>query len=125
MAIWAPGYAASPPGESQQILPSNSIAPPAIRPGGSGIKRMMDRAVTLLPHPDSPPNKQFLRMQIEAELIDGRNDPSGMRNSVVSSVIFKISLVGSFIAQFRILFAALAIAATLDLKYLSIHRRKD
>src|SRR3954463_9797814 len=30
------------------------IAPPTMRPGGSGISRISDSAVTLLPHPDSP-----------------------------------------------------------------------
>src|SRR5690606_18971348 len=35
-------------------LPSNRISPLAISPGGLGIRRRIDRAVTLLPDPDSP-----------------------------------------------------------------------
>src|SRR5439155_557943 len=35
-------------------MPSNRISPPAMRPGGCGTKPMIDSAVTLLPHPDSP-----------------------------------------------------------------------
>ena len=34
--------------------PSNTILPPAYFPGGVGTRRMMLRAVTDLPHPDSP-----------------------------------------------------------------------
>ena len=34
--------------------PSNRICPPSITPGGSGIRRRIDSAVTLLPEPDSP-----------------------------------------------------------------------
>src|ERR1700752_292863 len=35
-------------------LPSNRTSPASIRPGGDGIKRMTESAVTLLPDPDSP-----------------------------------------------------------------------
>jgi hypothetical protein len=34
--------------------PSKRISPPAIRPGGMGMSRMTEAAVTLLPQPDSP-----------------------------------------------------------------------
>jgi len=34
--------------------PLKSMEPSSILPGGSGISRIMDRAVTLLPLPDSP-----------------------------------------------------------------------
>ena len=34
--------------------PSNKIWPASIRPGGVGINRISDSAVTLLPEPDSP-----------------------------------------------------------------------
>ena len=34
--------------------PSRLIEPPTMRPGGSGISRISDSAVTLLPQPDSP-----------------------------------------------------------------------
>ena len=33
-------------------MPSNRIAPPTIRPGGSATRRSIDSAVTLLPQPD-------------------------------------------------------------------------
>src|ERR1700749_534603 len=40
-------------GTSRRLRPSNRIAP-AIFPGGSGISRRIDIAVTDLPQPDSP-----------------------------------------------------------------------
>ncbi len=39
---------------SSRFVPSNRMAPPTIRPGGSATRRRMDSAVTLLPQPDSP-----------------------------------------------------------------------
>ena len=42
-------------GEQQQVAPSASCTAPAtMRPGGSGISRIIDSAVMLLPQPDSP-----------------------------------------------------------------------
>ena len=38
----------------QQVLPLSRTAPAPIRPGGTGTRRMIDSAVMLLPHPDSP-----------------------------------------------------------------------
>src|SRR6185436_2842494 len=38
----------------RRSTPSNRISPPSMRPGGFGIRLMIDSAVTLLPHPDSP-----------------------------------------------------------------------
>ena len=35
-------------------LPLKSTSPPAMRPGGTGTRRMSARLVTLLPEPDSP-----------------------------------------------------------------------
>ena len=35
-------------------MPSNRISPPTISPGGLSMSRMIERAVTLLPDPDSP-----------------------------------------------------------------------
>src|SRR5271157_101164 len=35
-------------------VPSNRTSPETISPGGDGIRRIMERAVTLLPQPDSP-----------------------------------------------------------------------
>src|SRR5882672_8002641 len=44
------------PGSSSftRSTPSNRISPFSIRPGGFGIRRSTDSAVTLLPDPDSP-----------------------------------------------------------------------
>src|SRR4249919_241265 len=44
------------PGSSSftRSTPSNRISPLSIRPGGFGIRRSTDSAVTLLPDPDSP-----------------------------------------------------------------------
>jgi hypothetical protein len=39
---------------SSRFIPSNWMRPSTILPGGSGIKRMIDWAVTLFPLPDSP-----------------------------------------------------------------------
>src|SRR6266851_2116745 len=39
---------------SNRLVPSNRMAPPTIRPGGSATRRRTDNAVTLLPQPDSP-----------------------------------------------------------------------
>ena len=36
------------------LTPSKMISPLTIRPGGFGISRVSERAVTLLPQPDSP-----------------------------------------------------------------------
>src|SRR3954471_15940758 len=41
-------------GKESRFTPSNRISPPAMRPGGCGTSPMMESAVTLLPHPDSP-----------------------------------------------------------------------
>src|SRR5688572_1466824 len=41
-------------GTLSRSSPSNSTSPPAMRPGGCGTRPMMERAVTLLPQPDSP-----------------------------------------------------------------------
>ena len=38
----------------RRSIPSNMIEPATILPGGSGTRRAIDRAVTLLPQPDSP-----------------------------------------------------------------------
>ena len=35
-------------------MPSKMISPATILPGGFGMSRVSDRAVTLLPQPDSP-----------------------------------------------------------------------
>ena len=35
-------------------MPSKTISPDTIRPGGSGTSRATDSADTLLPQPDSP-----------------------------------------------------------------------
>jgi len=39
---------------SRRSVPSKRISPCGIRPGGCGIRRMIDKAVTDLPQPDSP-----------------------------------------------------------------------
>src|SRR5215468_9208894 len=39
---------------SSRSRPSSSIEPPTIRPGGSGMSRITESAVMLLPQPDSP-----------------------------------------------------------------------
>ena len=41
-------------GKSSRFLPLYMIRPSVMRPGGVGIRRMIDSAVTLLPQPDSP-----------------------------------------------------------------------
>src|SRR4051812_23715261 len=41
-------------GKESRFTPSNRISPPTIRPGGCGTSPMIESAVTLLPHPDSP-----------------------------------------------------------------------
>ena len=41
-------------GELEQIAPSSRIEPATMRPGGSGISRISESAVMLLPQPDSP-----------------------------------------------------------------------
>src|SRR3954468_20802941 len=41
-------------GSVRRFRPSNSTSPPAIRPGGEGMRRMIDRFVTDFPEPDSP-----------------------------------------------------------------------
>src|SRR5512137_1992941 len=41
-------------GSLRMFVPSKRISPPAIRPGGMGTRRMMEEAVTLFPHADSP-----------------------------------------------------------------------
>jgi len=39
---------------SSSRCPSNTISPPAMRPGGDGTSCITDRLVTDLPDPDSP-----------------------------------------------------------------------
>ena len=41
-------------GKSSRLRPSSRILPPTTRPGGFGINRRTESAVTLLPQPDSP-----------------------------------------------------------------------
>ena len=41
-------------GSLSRSLPSKITSPPAMRPGGLGMSRMIDRLVTDLPEPDSP-----------------------------------------------------------------------
>jgi len=38
----------------RRSVPRYRISPPAIRPGGMGTSPMIERAIMLLPHPDSP-----------------------------------------------------------------------
>ena len=38
----------------RRSVPQYRISPPAIRPGGMGTSPMIERAIMLLPHPDSP-----------------------------------------------------------------------
>ena len=38
----------------RRSCPLNQISPAAIRPAGAATSRMMESALTLLPHPDSP-----------------------------------------------------------------------
>jgi len=47
-------------GSSRMLVSSKKIEPFTIRPGGSGINRIMDRAVTDLPQPDSPKTPRVL-----------------------------------------------------------------
>src|SRR6476620_11404285 len=55
MAILLPRTARMPGSSSfNRSTPSNRISPLSIRPGGFGIRRSTDSAVTLLPEPDSP-----------------------------------------------------------------------
>src|SRR5579885_2640804 len=55
MEIWLPRRSRISAGLSlRRSTPSNRISPPAIRPGGRGIRPMIESAVTLLPQPDSP-----------------------------------------------------------------------
>ena len=51
-------------GSFVRSLPSKRMRPSTMRPGGSGIRRMTESAVTLFPQPDSPttPNVRPLRM---------------------------------------------------------------
>src|SRR5688572_26055998 len=41
-------------GTFRRSSPSKSTSPPAMRPGGCGTSPMIESAVTLFPHPDSP-----------------------------------------------------------------------
>src|ERR1700732_3894333 len=43
-----------PAGPSRRSLPSNNTLPPAYSPGGWGMRRIIERAVTLFPQPLSP-----------------------------------------------------------------------
>ncbi len=55
MAIWLPRmWRISSSLAWSRSSPSKMIWPPAILPGGVGIRRMIESAVTLLPQPDSP-----------------------------------------------------------------------
>src|SRR5450631_882728 len=55
MAMRSPRRLRSAAGDRRnRSVPSNRISPPAMRPGGCGTRPMIDSAVTLLPHPDSP-----------------------------------------------------------------------
>ncbi len=53
--IWLPRRSLSSAGFSfRRSTPSKRISPPAMRPGGCGIRPMMESAVMLLPQPNSP-----------------------------------------------------------------------
>src|SRR5581483_9168061 len=55
MAILLPRMSRMPASSSlKRSRPSKITSPFSIRPGGEGIRRMIERAVTLLPEPDSP-----------------------------------------------------------------------
>src|SRR5215831_4716884 len=55
MAILLPRTARMPASSSlKRLRPSNTTSPLSMRPGGDGMRRMIDSAVTLLPEPDSP-----------------------------------------------------------------------
>ncbi len=52
--------------------PSNRISPAAISPGGVGISRNTDSAVTLLPDPDSPTSATVSPgRDVEADVVHG------------------------------------------------------
>ncbi len=55
--------------------PSKRISPPAIRPGGMGMRRMTEEAVTLFPQADSPDEAQGLpRVDRDAHIVDRLQD---------------------------------------------------
>jgi hypothetical protein len=52
-------------------MPSKTISPAMILPGGSGPSRAIESAVTLLPHPDSPHEPERLPVaEVEADVVD-------------------------------------------------------
>src|SRR5688500_3286336 len=64
------------------------MRPPLTRPGGSATSRMIESAVTLLPHPDSPTTPSVLRRGISSEMPStARTVPCSVRNSVTRSRI--------------------------------------
>src|SRR6267142_3642804 len=70
-------------GSSSRFSPSNSTAPPAMRPGGCGTRRMIESAVTLLPQPDSPTMPSVRpRARLKSTPSTARTSPCSVLNTV-------------------------------------------
>src|SRR5215831_11196494 len=74
-------------GRPTRSVPSNRIAPPAIRPGGRGTRPMMLCAVTLLPQPLSPTTPRVRPAKsVKLTPSTARNSPSSVAKCVRSSL---------------------------------------
>ena len=78
MAILLPRMARMPASSSlKRSWPSKIASPVSILPGGVGIRRMSDSAVTLLPEPELADDRDGLAgADVERHLIDGRDLPA-------------------------------------------------
>src|SRR5207249_3624093 len=68
---------------ARRLIPRNQMAPEAIRPGGVGIRYMIESAVTDFPHPLSPTRPRTSPSWISKSTPSAaRITPRGVRNSV-------------------------------------------
>ena len=78
MAILLPRMARMPASSSlKRSWPSKITSPLSMRPGGVGIRRMIDSAVTLLPEPEfADDGDRLAGVDVERHLVDGRHLPA-------------------------------------------------
>ena len=70
---------------ARRFRPRNQISPPTIWPGGCGMRYIIDRAVTVLPHPDSPTRPSTSPLPIsKLTPSTARRTPRAVANSVFS-----------------------------------------
>ena len=70
MAIWLPRtLRISRSDKASRLRPSSSTSPNSMRPGGCGMSRISDMAVTLLPEPDSPTSARVCPASTEKDTL--------------------------------------------------------